>query len=426
MGPGEGSQNSGGYLLMPTLVLKNIGFLITVDPDQPGELGSISQAALVFQDDKIAWLGKQIDLPNLYLGVPSVDCQNGVVMPGLIDCHTHVVFAGTRLGEFVMRARGATYAEIMQAGGGIRNTTQATREASVEELTHLALPRLSRMLARGVTSIEAKTGYGLSTESELKMLEVMRALELEQPIEISPTFLGAHAVPPEYEGSAKNYVDDINLHMLPQIAEQGIATACDVFVEKGAFSVEQARSIFETAKLLGLKCRVHAEQLSHSGGALLAAEVGALSASHLEFIDDNDRKALAQKGVVAELLPIAQEFLGMKQLASGRALCEAGVKVAIGTDLNPGSSMCDDLHLAARLAVTRGGLTCEEAVLGVTRHAACALGRSNVGMLRVGLQADVCVMELSHPFAWLYDWSTNPVKMVFKKGKAVTKIPKAF
>ena len=335
------------------------------------------------------------------------DCQGCVVLPGLIDCHTHLVFAGSRAHEFEMRSRGATYAQIMHAGGGIRNTMQATRKASKQELIDLALPRLQRMLSRGVTAVEIKTGYGLSLESELKMLEVIYELSTLQPIELYPTFLGAHAIPPEYD--SETYVEHIIRDMLPAVREQNIAKSCDIFVEQGAFSVNQARKILSKAKELGLHTRVHAEQLSRSGGALLAAELGALSASHLEYANLEDAQALAKAGVIAELLPVAQEFLGMHQLASGRMLTDAGVKVAVATDFNPGSAMCDDLLLAARLAVTRGGLSCKEALLGITSYAAQALGKISVG--------DYCVLSTRNWLDLFYDWSVNPVRAVFKNGE---------
>ena len=335
----------------------------------------------------------------------TIDCQNKVLLPGFIDCHTHLVFAGNRAHEFELRSKGASYSEIMAAGGGIRNTMQATRQASKQELIDLSLPRLARMRSRGVSTVEIKTGYGLSLESELKMLEVIAELRTLQPVELEATFLGAHAVPPEFD--ADSYVKHVIKDMLPAVKSQNIAKHCDVFVEKGAFSVSQARQIFEKAQDLGLRVRIHAEQLSHSGGAKLAAELGALSASHLEYATQEDAKAMAEAGVVAELLPIAQEFLGVTQMASGRMLADQGVKVAVATDCNPGSAMCDDLLLAARLAVTRGGLSCEEALKGITAHAALALGRKDIGVIEPGAKAHWCLLDTSNWVDLFYDWSNS-------------------
>jgi len=399
------------------LLLCNIKKLLTMDSNQDDLLGVIEDAALIIQDGKIVWTGKEKNIP--YVVSEKYDCLGGVVLPGLIDCHTHLVFAGSRENEFALRAKGATYQEIMQAGGGILSTMQATRWASKEELIDLALPRLSRMLSRGVTLVEAKTGYGLNLLDELKMLEVMKSLDELQPIEISPTFLAAHAVPPEFKNQSDKYVDHIVHDMLPQVSAQQIAKSCDVFVEKGAFSFEQGLKILTAAKKFGFSSRVHAEQLSHFGGAQLAAKLSALGASHLEYADENDFKMLAQKNVVAEILPIAQEFLGMEKIVSGKKLCSAGVKVAVATDFNPGSAMCDNLQLAARLSVTRCGLSCEEALLGITRYAAMALNRNDVGMLQPGKKADICVLSLQSPWEFLYDWSINPVQVVFKNGQMV-------
>ncbi len=341
--------------------------------------------------------------PSPPSGERLIDCQGGVVIPGFVDCHTHLVFAGSRANEFEMRSKGMTYAQIMQAGGGILNTVRATRSTSKQELIDLALPRLERMQKRGVVAVEIKTGYGLSLDSELKMLEVIDELRKLQPVELEATFLGAHAVPPEFKPD--HYIEHIIQDMLPAVKSQGIASACDIFVERGAFSIEQARRILSKARDLGLRTRVHAEQLSHTGACQLAAEMGALSASHLEFATPEDAKALAGAGIIAELLPTAQEYLGLKQQASGRMLTDAGCKVAIGTDFNPGSDMCDDLLLAARLGVTKGGLTCEEALKGITSYAGLALGRPDLGVLQVGSKASFQILKTPNWVDLFYDWS---------------------
>ncbi len=402
------------------LLLRNIEKLLTMNGDAQNPLGVIQNAAVIIDGKSIVWVGKEDHVP--YVVAETFDCLGGVVMPGLVDCHTHLVFAGSRRDEFVLRAQGATYQEIMQAGGGILNTMQATRWATKEELIELALPRLSRMLSYGVTTIEAKTGYGLSLIDELKMLEVMGALNQLQPIQICPTFLGAHAIPPEYKNRADDYVDHIIDEMIPQIKTQGIATSCDVFVERGAFTKEQGLRILCAAKAAGLSCKVHAEQLSHSGGAWLAAQVSALSASHLEYATDDDKKALAKTHVIAEILPTAQEYLGLSTAVSARSFIDAGLKVAVATDFNPGSAMCDNLHWAARLSVTRCGLSCEEALLGITRHAAKSVGRDDVGVIQAGKKADFCVLSSDNPWDLFYDWSLNPVRAVFKNGQEVVNV----
>ncbi len=399
------------------LLLCNIEKLLTMNGDLDNPLGEIQKAAVIIDGDKIIWVGEEIHVP--YLVADTFDCLGGVVLPGLIDCHTHLVFAGSRRDEFVLRAKGATYQEIMQAGGGIINTMQATRWASRQELIELALPRLSRMLSYGVTTVEAKTGYGLSLVDELKMLEVMGALNGLQSIQICPTFLGAHAIPPEFQNRADAYVDHVIDDMIPQIKSQGIATACDVFIERGAFTADQGRRILLAARAAGLSCKVHAEQLSHCGGASVAAEVSALSASHLEYATDDDKKELARNNVIAEILPTAQEFLGLHKMVAAKSFIEAGMKVAVATDFNPGSAMCDNLHLAARLSVTRCGLSCEEALLGTTLHAAMSVGLDDIGMIQAGKKADLCILSTSSPWDLLYDWSVNPVGVVFKNGQEI-------
>jgi imidazolonepropionase len=399
------------------LLLRNIKKLLTMEGDAQNPLGIIQNAAVIIDGNYIVWVGEEACVP--YAVLNTLDCLGGAVIPGLVDCHTHLVFAGSRSDEFVLRAQGATYQEIMYAGGGILNTMHATRWASKEELIALALPRLSRMLSYGVTSIEAKTGYGLSLLDELKMLEVMDALNQLQPISICPTFLGAHAIPPEYADCPDSYVDHLVDEMIPQIKLQGIARFCDVFVESGAFNGEQGLRILSAAKTAGLSCKVHADQLSHSGGARLAAQVAAVSASHLEYATDDDKKALAESHVIAEILPTSQEFLGLPKMVSARSLIESGLKVAVATDFNPGSAMCDNLHWAARFSVTRCGLSCEEALLGITLHAANSVGCDDVGKIQIGKKADFCILSTSNPWDLFYDWSLNPIRTVFKNGQEV-------
>ncbi len=400
------------------LLVKNIGHLVTFNGVYWDELAVIKDAAMLIDSEKIYWLGPNHELPEQKVN-ESFDVDDKVVMPGLIDCHTHLVFAGNRAGEFAMRARGESYLNIMKAGGGILNTMRATRRASKQELIDLAMPRLEQMLKLGVTTIEAKSGYGLNLKDELKILEVSKILNQNQPIDIEATFLGAHAIPPEYADNKSDYVKLIIDQMLPAVVKQKLAKFCDIFIEEGAFDVEDAARIFKQAKNLGLECRVHAEQLSHQGGAYLAAELGAVSASHLEFINDADIKVIAQKDIVAEILPLAQEYLGVADLPPTKELIIAGAKVCVASDFNPGSAMCNDLQLALCLAVVRNGLTCEQALLGATKNAAFSLKRNDIGQLKVGALADFCVLDTNNLWELFSDWSKNSVSTVFKRGLSV-------
>lgn len=398
------------------ILVKNIRELYCMLPSATHPLGLINDAAVLIENGTIFWLGPLADLPKNISFSQSIDANKAIVVPGFIDCHTHLIFAADRCHEFYLRSWGKSYGEILQAGGGIVSTMQAVRASSIDELILLARPRLQRMLERGVCTIEAKSGYGLSTVDEIKMLEALKRLNSEGPVSIEATFLGAHALPPEYGGKRDFYVDVLVNEMLPAVKAHGFARFCDVFVEEGAFSVADGRRILSAAQKYDLLPRVHAEQLTHQGAAALACEVGALSASHLEHINADDIELLAKNKVVAEVLPIAQEYLGMKKLAPARELCDAGVAVAVATDFNPGSAMCDDLLLAARLAVTRCALTCEEALQAITINAAKALGRDNIGHLSVGSKADLCFLDCASVWHLLYDWSINPVSMVIKDG----------
>lgn len=412
---------SGAGLSRPALVVRNIGALYTMASpsagDARGPLGVVEDAEVHVDDDgRFSYVGPSANAPAYDEDTPVLDAKGNAALPGLIDCHTHLVFAGSRAHEFALRSRGATYAEIMKAGGGIVSTMRAVREASEDELVALAKVHLSRMLARGVTLVEAKSGYGLSLEDELKQLRVMKRLSREQPVEVSPTFLGAHALPPEYAGRREAYVDLVCEEMLPAVIEESLAVSCDIFVESGAFSVDDGRRVLTRAKDLGLGIRIHAEQLSHSGGAKLAAELGCLSAGHLEHVSDDDIRALAEAGVVAEVLSLAQVFLGMEQRIPGRKLADAGVPVAVATDLNPGTANSSDLHLAAGLAVTMCGLSADEALLGITKNAARALGRDDVGTVEVGKRADLCVLDTPTAYDLVYEWGQNHVVQVVARG----------
>jgi imidazolonepropionase len=404
-----------------SLRISNIGALYTMEPRDNDALGVIEGATLVAGDDgRVRYAGPSADAPEAADGDELVDAGGRAVLPGLVDCHTHPVWAGSRAEEFALRSRGASYEEILAAGGGILNSAAKVRAASEDELIEQARPRFWRMLRRGVTTVEAKSGYGLTTEDELKSLRVLARLDAELPCEIWPTFLGAHAVPGEYSGRSGDYAAHVADEMLPRVADEKLAKACDIFVERGAFSTDEGRRVLGKARELGLQVRIHAEQLSHSGGAQLALDMGAVSASHLEFASDDDIAAFAEAGVVAEVLSIAQVFLGMEQRIPGRKLRDAGVRTAVATDLNPGSANSADLHLAAGLAVTMCGLSADEALLGITRWGADALGREDIGRLAAGARADLCLLDTTSAYDLVYEWGENHVARVFAAGREVS------
>ena len=409
-------------MLPSRLLIENIGALATMDGSGPHGLGVVVDAAVLIEDDRVAWCG-----PSAALGTrvqdtrgPQVTRLNAggrAVLPGMIDCHTHLVFTGDRSDEFARRARGETYAQIMSAGGGIRSTMRALRAASDDELLAATLPRARALLHRGVTTVEVKSGYGLDVDSELRMLRVARALKDALPIDVVPTLLAAHAVPPEHEGDASAWIDVIVRDLLPEVAREGLATTCDVFVEEGAFGVDDARRMLLRAQELGLGARVHAEQLSPSGGAMLAAELRAWSAGHLEHVDDRNIEALARACVVCEVLSLAQVFLRGQRAIPGRKLIDAGCIVAVATDCNPGTAMSTDLPLAAGLAVTQCGLTAEEALLGITRHAARALRLTDRGVIASGMRADLVVLNALSPVELIYRWGEPLVHTVVSAGR---------
>jgi len=399
------------------LAIHGIGVLATMDGTGPHGLGLVHDAVVVCRGAAIVDCGARgaVAIPS---DAERVDAGGAAVVPGLVDCHTHAVFMGDRSDEFARRARGETYAQIAAAGGGIRATMRAVRAATVDALVAAARPRLRRMLARGVTTVEMKSGYGLTVEDELKLLRAARALRDEGPVHVEATLLAAHAVPPE-AASASAWTTTIVDELLPAVAREGLASACDVFVEQGAFSVDDGRRLLTRAAALGLRPRVHAEQLSWQGGARLAAEVGALAASHLEHITTDDARRLADAGVVAEVLSLAQVFLRGQRAIPGRLLKDAGCVVAVGTDLNPGTAMSCDLPLAAGLAVTQSGLYAEEALAGITRDGARALGLSDRGVVAVGRRADLVVLRATSPLALVYEWAEPLAAVVVAGGRVV-------
>jgi imidazolonepropionase len=389
-------------------VLANISQLATCRPEgAQGEIHAIADAALAWHDGTIRWAGPAAKLPAEFHDAQRIDAGGRLVIPGLIDCHTHLAFGGWRADEFEQRILGRSYLELAQAGGGIASTVRHTRAASEAQLFERSARFLGDMLALGVTTIECKSGYGLTLDAELKLLRVYRQLAAEQPVHIVPTFLGAHIVPLEYRNNREGYVDLIVTSMIPEIAREKLAACCDVFVEESAFSVGEARRILKAAQRFGLSAKLHADQLSSGGGAELAAEVGALSADHLEQISTAGVSAMAAAGVVAVSLPLASLYLGQPAMPA-RRLIDAGVAVAVATDFNPGSAPSYHLPLALTLACTLQGMTPHEALKGATIYAARAVGLETVtGSLEPGKAADFALLDASAVNQWIYHFRPN-------------------
>ena len=360
-------------------------------------------------DGRIIYAGSQADAPS-FTADETFDCGGRWITPGLIDCHTHIVHAGNRAHEFELRLAGASYADIARAGGGIMSTVEATRKATPGALAQSALGRIDRLIAEGVTTVEVKSGYGLSLADEIKMLRVATTLGEARPITISRTLLAAHAVPTEFAGKADDYIDLICQQIIPQVAVAGLADAVDGFCEAIGFSPAQIERVFASAKAHGLPVKLHAEQLSNLGGAALASRYGALSADHLEFLDVRGVAAMRQSGSVAVMLPGAYYFLRETQLPPVEQLRAAGVPMAIATDCNPGTSPMTSLLLAMNMAATLFGLTIEECLAGVTRNAAAALGMAHeTGTLETGKRCDLAIWDVGSPAEIVYHMGYNPL-----------------
>jgi len=380
--------------------------LCTMDGPAEAPLGILEDGAVAVREGRIAWLGRRADLPGS--AAETTDCGGAWILPGLIDCHTHLVFGGDRAAEFEQRLAGATYEEIARAGGGIFSSVRATRAASEEALVESALPRLRGLMAEGVTTVEIKSGYGLDLENELKMLRAARRLGAEEPVEVVTSLLAAHAVPPDFPGGAEAYTDWVAREAVPLAAASGLADAVDAFCERIAFSPAQTERVFAAAKAAGLPVKLHADQLSDLGGAALAARHGALSADHLEQAGAEGLRAMAAAGTVAVLLPGATYFLREKHHPDIAAMRESGVRMALSTDMNPGSSPARSLLLMLNMGCTLFRLTVAEALLGVTRHAAAALGLADRGVLRVGMRADLALFRIGRPAELCYWIGGNP------------------
>jgi imidazolonepropionase len=429
------------------LVITGAGELLVCPRRIPGAgadrgLGRVVEGAVAVLEGRVVWAGASSSMPEevrLVPGAQVVEAEGRVVMPGLVECHTHLAFAGDRPDEFQLRVGGATYQEVTVAGGGIMNTVHATRSATDEELRASARRRLDRFLAYGVTTVEAKSGYGLTLEHELRLLEVYRDLDAMHPVDVVPTLLGMHIVPVEYSDRVDAYVEMVARKMIPAAAKRKLARFCDAFCEKGAFSLEQCRRVLEAGVEHGLMPKLHADQLSSGGGTELGVELGATSVDHLDLVGEAGIAALAaawrratnanQEGAtrgprapVAVLLPGATFFLGEGGHAPARRLLEAGVPVALSTDFNPGSSPTQNLWLMATMGCSALRMTAAEVIRAITIEAAAAVGLDHeVGSLEVGKKADILILEHTKHTQIPYRYGMNPVWQVFKAGRSVVK-----
>lgn len=379
--------------------------LATLSPAQ----GDIQLGLIASRDGRIAWVGAENDAPLLE-AAETVNCEGRWITPGLIDPHTHLIFAGDRAHEFELRLSGASYEAIAKAGGGIVSTMMATRAATEDELVAQATPRLDAMIAEGVTTVEVKSGYGLALDHEMKSLRAARRLSAIRPVTVTTTFLGAHAVPPEFQSDPDGYIDQVCNIMIPRIADEGLADAVDAFCDRIGFSAEQTERVFKAARAHGLPVKLHAEQLSNQHGAELAAGCGALSADHLEHLDADGVAAMARAGTVATLLPGAYYFVRETRLPPVQALRDAGVPIALATDCNPGTSPLTSVLLTMNMAATLFHLTVEECLAGVTREAARAVGRlADIGTLEVGKRCDLAIWDIERPAELVYRMGFNPL-----------------
>ncbi len=409
-------------------VVHGAGQLLTLAGDGPqsgpdmSRLGMINDGAMAIVNGRVVAVGTTSEVRGNYRPLREIDASGRVVMPGFIDAHTHPVFAGSRQDEFELRIAGATYLEIMTAGGGIMSTVRATRAASVAQLVEEAVPRMQRMLAHGTTTAEAKTGYGLTTEDELKSLQAIETLNSAQPVQLIPTFLGAHAIPEEYSGRPDEYVDLVVQEMLPAVSEraQGAPMFCDVFCDQGAFNLHQTQRVLVAARTMGMGLKVHADEFAHLGAVGLAAELRAVSAEHLLCTPQQEIAAMIDSGMVGVLLPGTPFGLGDCQYADARSMIDLGLPVALGTDLNPGTCYCESMPFIMALACRYMKMTPAEAVVATTVNAAYAVGRGDdLGRLQAGYIADVLILDTDDYRHLAYRFGANLVRTVIKRGEVV-------
>ncbi len=411
------------------ILFKNISSLVTIGQNKElfafgermNDVGEIINGAILF-DKQILWVGTSFEAEKkLQTGEINpdkvFDLKGKTVFPGFIDSHTHLVFAGDRSDEFAQRVAGATYQEIAKRGGGILKTVKETRKASEENLLENASRYLENAISHGTVAIEIKSGYGLELESELKILRVIRALAENFPIDIKATFLGAHDFPPEYQNRRDEYVDLICTKMIPRVAEEGLAEYCDCFVDKGYYTIEQGRKIFETAKEYGLKIRMHADELADVGAGLLAAEVGAVSADHLLFVSENSLDAMKKSGTIATLLPGTSYFIRMP-FAPAKKIIEKGIPIALASDFNPGSCFTENMQIILSLAVINLGLNCQQAMVASTLNGAYSLGISHkIGTIEPGKDATFAILDCLSYLDMFYHFGINHIESVWVKGE---------
>jgi imidazolonepropionase len=414
-----------------TLLIKNAKQLLILSSDKKGprrgremeDLGLIEEGAVAVSGKKIIMVGKTKEVlaqVKIDKKTKIINAEDKVVLPGFVDCHTHPVFGTTREEEFELRIKGKSYEEIAQAGGGIMSSVRSVRQLSKDELIRLALPRLNRFLSYGTTTIEAKSGYGLSLKDEIKILEVIKKLNQIHPLSLVPTFLGAHEIPDEYRERREEYIDLVINEIIPEVAKKKLALFCDVFCEKDVFNIDESRKILETAKSYGLKPKLHADQLISFGGSELAAELKAVSADHLEFISDSGIEKMKQSGTTAVLLPGAVFGLGKDNYPPARKMIDMGLPVALATDFNPGSSFTESMPMILSLACLRMKLTPAEAITAATINSAYAIDKGNsIGSLEQGKKADMVVWDVKNYKEIPYHYGVNLVDKVIKDGEVV-------
>lgn len=403
------------------LLITNIARLVTMLPGagREGSLGVICDAALRIVDGRIEWMGHFAELPEMREQEEILNAAGGIVMPGLVDCHTHLVHGGFRQNEFNLRSQGKSYRDIAEAGGGIMSTVRATRAASFDELLSSARLRANEALSHGITTIEVKTGYGLNFDTEAKMIEVIHSLGERHPINVVGTSLAAHIVPPEYRDRRDDYIQLLIDKILPHSAKKRIISACDIFVEDVAFTPDEARKIAKAAHNLKLTLHMHVDQFCDGSGAALAAELGAVSADHLDYSSKEGVTAMRDSGIVGVLLPIASFFTGKGHCPNAREMLDQNLTLAIATDYNPGTSPSLDLWMAATIAVTQMGMSCDEALLAITKNAAMALKTSDRGTISPGSRADLIFLDTPDEYFPLYRFSANCVVKTLIAGKVV-------